>query len=324
MNLVTQKNIWTNKYFVALMAVIACILWGSAFPVLKITYAELQIATSDVSARMLIAGARFLLAGLMVFAVQRLFLGNPVKIQRKNLMPLLMLGLAQTGLQYYFFYNGVAAVSGIKSAILNSVGNFLVVILAHFIYTNDRLNFGKVLGLIAGLAGIVLVNWQPGTTIGWVFSLRGEGFLVLAGLTSAIGTFWAKSLSKTLSPVTVNAYQLTFGSLLLLVLGIPTLLAGRLTLTPLFWALFIYSAFLSAAAFSIWYTLLKYNKAGEVTIYRFVIPISGAILSAILLPDERLTISILAALILVAVGISAVNYWQQSDAEEDAQKHPIS
>ena len=324
MNLVTQKNIWTNKYFVALMAVIACILWGSAFPVLKITYAELQIATSDVSARMLIAGARFLLAGLMVFAVQRLFLGNPVKIQRKNLMPLLMLGLAQTGLQYYFFYNGVAAVSGIKSAILNSVGNFLVVILAHFIYTNDRLNFGKVLGLIAGLAGIVLVNWQPGTTIGWVFSLRGEGFLVLAGLTSAIGTFWAKSLSKTLSPVTVNAYQLTFGSLLLLVLGIPTLLAGRLTLTPLFWALFIYSAFLSAAAFSIWYTLLKYNKAGEVTIYRFVIPISGAILSAILLPDERLTISILAALILVAVGISAVNHWQRSDAEEDAQKHPIS
>lgn len=324
MNLVTQKNIWTNKYFVALMAVIACILWGSAFPVLKITYAELQIATSDVSARMLIAGARFLLAGLMVFAVQRLFLGNPVKIQRKNLMPLLMLGLAQTGLQYYFFYNGVAAVSGIKSAILNSVGNFLVVILAHFIYTNDRLNFGKVLGLIAGLAGIVLVNWQPGTTIGWVFSLRGEGFLVLAGLTSAIGTFWAKSLSKTLNPVTVNAYQLTFGSLLLLVLGIPTLLAGRLTLTPLFWALFIYSAFLSAAAFSIWYTLLKYNKAGEVTIYRFVIPISGAILSAILLPDERLTISILAALILVAVGISAVNHWQRSDAEEDAQKHPIS
>lgn len=324
MNLVTQKNIWTNKFFVALMAVIACILWGSAFPVLKITYAELQIATSDVSARMLIAGARFLLAGLMVFAVQRLFLGNPVKIQRKNLMPLLMLGLAQTGLQYYFFYNGVAAVSGIKSAILNSVGNFLVVILAHFIYTNDRLNFGKVLGLIAGLAGIVLVNWQPGTTIGWVFSLRGEGFLVLAGLTSAIGTFWAKSLSKTLSPVTVNAYQLTFGSLLLLVLGIPTLLAGRLTLTPLFWALFIYSAFLSAAAFSIWYTLLKYNKAGEVTIYRFVIPISGAILSAILLPDERLTISILAALILVAVGISAVNHWQRSDAEEDAQKHPIS
>lgn len=320
----TQNNIWTNKYFVALMAVIACILWGSAFPVLKITYAELQIATSDVSARMLIAGARFFLAGLMVFVVQRLLLGNPVKVQRTSLVPLLMLGLAQTGLQYYFFYNGVAAVSGIKSAILNSVGNFWVVILAHFIYTNDRLNLGKVLGLIAGFAGIVLVNWQPSTTIGWEFSLRGEGFLVLAGLTSAVGTFRAKSLSKTLNPVTINAYQLTFGSMLLLVLGIPTLVGGSLTFTPLFWALFVYSAFLSAAAFSIWYTLLKYNKAGEVTIYRFVIPISGAVLSAIFLPDEQLTISILAALMLVAVGISAVNHWQRSSDEVDKQRHPSS
>lgn len=305
------QNSWTNRYFVAVMAIIACILWGSAFPVLKLTYAELQIATSQVSARMLIAGARFLVAGLMVFAVQRIFLGERIQVERGHFMPLLMLGLAQTGLQYYFFYNGVATVSGVKSAILNSIGNFWVVIFAHFVYTDDRLNLGKVLGLIAGFAGIVLVNWQPNTTIGWVFTLRGEGFLVLAGLTSAIGTFGAKSLSKSLNPVTVNAYQLTIGSLLLLVLGIPALLEGGLTLTPLFWVLFVYSAFLSAAAFSIWYTLLKYNKAGEVTIYRFVIPISGAILSTLLLPDEKMTFSVFAALVLVAAGISAVNYWQR-------------
>lgn len=205
--------------------------------------------------------------------------------------------------------------SGIKSAILNSVGNFWVVIFAHFIYPDDRLNPGKVLGLIAGFAGIVLVNWQPNTTLGWIFSLRGEGFLVLAGLTSALGTFWAKSLSKTLNPVTINAYQLTLGSLLLVALGMPALVDGSLKLTPLFWALFVYSAFLSAAAFSIWYTLLKYNKAGEVTIYRFVIPISGAILSALLLPDEKLTFSILLALVLVAAGISAVNYWQRPSGQ---------
>lgn len=308
-----QDNIWTNKYFVALMAIIACILWGSAFPVLKITYAELQIGPSDISARMLIAGARFFLAGLMVFAVHKVMLRHPVKVARTNLLPLFLLGLAQTGLQYYFFYNGVAAVSGIKSAILNSVGNFFVVIFAHFIYTNDRLNVGKVLGLLAGFGGIILVNWQPNTSVGWEFSLRGEGFLMLAGVTTTIGTFWAKHLGKTLSPIVINAYQLTLGSLLLLVLGIPALRSGGLTPTPLFWVLLVYSAFLSAAAFSIWYILLKHNRAGEVTIYRFVIPISGAILSAILLPEERLTISIVAALILVVGGICAVNYWQQID-----------
>ncbi|HKM43778.1 MAG TPA: DMT family transporter [Limnochordia bacterium] len=311
-----QQTIWTKKYFIAFMAVIACILWGSAFPVLKITYSELQIAATDVSARMLLAGARFFLAGVMVFAVQKLILRQPLKVPRTSLVPLLVLGLVQTGLQYYFFYNGVAAVSGIKSAVLNSVGNFFVVIFAPFVYRDDRLNPGKVLGLLAGFAGIVLANWQPNTAIGWEFTLRGEGFLVLAGLTMSIATFGAKGLGQKLSPIIVNAYQLIFGSVLLLALGIPSLINGGLTPTPLFWLLFVYSAVLSAAAFSIWYTLLKHTKAGEVTIYRFVIPIAGAILSAVFLPDESLTLSILAALLLVAAGIGAVNYWQRMNGKK--------
>lgn len=318
--MVEQQTIWTNKYFVALMAVIACILWGSAFPVLKLTYAELQISPTDVSARMLLAGARFFFAGVMVFAVQKLILRKPLRIAPRRIVPLLVLGLVQTGLQYYFFYNGVAAVSGIKSAILNSAGNFFVVVFAPVIYSDDGLNWGKVLGLVAGFAGIILVNWQPNAAIGWEFTLRGEGFLVLAGLTMSIATFGAKGLGQTLSPILVNAYQLIFGSLLLLALGVPALINGGLTPTPLFWLLFVYSAVLSAAAFSIWYTLLKHNRAGEVTIYRFVIPIAGAILSAILLPDESLTLSIFGALLLVVAGISAVNYWQRTNDKEESKK----
>ena len=258
-----ESKLWTNKYFAALMAVLACILWGSAFPVLKVTYAELQIAPDDISARMLIAGARFLLAGLMVFAAQRFLIGEGVGVPRDRLPSLFLLGLAQTGLQYFFFYNGVAVVSGIKSAILNAVGNFFVVLLAHFIYTNDRLNWGKVVGLIAGFAGIATANWVPGTALTWDFRLRGEGFMVLAGLTSAFGTFYAKRLGRSLNPIAVNAYQLSLGSLLLLLLGGPALAEGTLRPSPLFWVLFIYSAFLSAAAFSIWYILLKHNKVGR-------------------------------------------------------------
>ncbi|MDI9458587.1 MAG: DMT family transporter [Bacillota bacterium] len=310
-----ESKLWTNKYFAALMAVLACILWGSAFPVLKVTYAELQIAPDDISARMLIAGARFLLAGLMVFAAQRFLMGEGVGVPRDRLPSLFLLGLAQTGLQYFFFYNGVAVVSGIKSAILNAVGNFFVVLLAHFIYTNDRLNWGKVVGLIAGFAGIATANWVPGTALTWDFRLRGEGFMVLAGLTSAFGTFYAKRLGRSLNPIAVNAYQLSLGSLLLLLLGGPALAEGTLRPSPLFWVLFIYSAFLSAAAFSIWYILLKHNKAGEITIYRFVIPISGAVLSVLVLPEEQFTSSILAALLLVTAGIIAVNYWQRSGSK---------
>lgn len=302
-----ENSIWSNKYFAAVMAVISCILWGSAFPVLKVTYAELGLAGNDIAARMLIAGGRFLLAGIMVFVVQKFLLRESIQVPKGQYLPLLVLGLAQTGLQYFFFYNGVALVSGVKSAILNAVGNFFVVICAHFIYTNDRLNSGKILGLIAGFAGIAVANWQPGSELSWSFNIRGEGFMIFAGLTSTFGTFWAKKVGRSVNPITSNAYQLTLGSLVLLALGMPALLNGGLKTTPLFWVLFLYSAFLSAAAFSIWYILLQHNKPGEITIYRFVIPISGSILSALVLPDETLTTSIMVAMGLVAAGIVAVN-----------------
>ena len=53
---------------------------------------------------------------------------------------------------------------------------------------------------------------------------------------------------------------------------------------------------------------MKYNKAGEISIYKFTTPVSGALLSAIFIPGERLNEYVIAALALVAVGIVAINY----------------
>ncbi|HOA91396.1 MAG: DMT family transporter [Bacillota bacterium] len=312
-------NIWTNKYTAAVLAIIACVLWGSAFPVLKATYAELNLRPDDVSGRLLLAGARFFLASVMTFIVVRFGMKSEMTISKKWVLPLIFLGIFQTGLQYFFFYSGIAHVSGVKSAILSSIGNFFVVIFAHFIYKNDKLTFAKAFGLLTGFLGIVIVNWTPEAAgMSWNFTLLGEGFMIMSGLTSTVATFGAKRLSGKLNPALINAYQLFFGSLLLIGAGLPGGIQPHITFTPKFWALLIYSAFLSSAAFSIWYNLLKYNKAGEITIYRFVIPISGSLLSALLVPGEKLTVGIVAALVLVALGIATVNYFAGSNNQERA------
>jgi len=89
-----------------------------------------------------------------------------------------------------------------------------------------------------------------------------------------------------------------------------------MTLTPKAWLLLFYAAFLSAAAFSMWYSVLKYNKAGEISVYRFMIPVSGAFLSALFIPGEKLSLFMLAALVLVAAGIVVVNYRKGVDKEQ--------
>lgn len=299
-----------NKYGAAATAVFCSILWGSAFPVLKITYEELMLSPGDYGARMVLAAIRFLLAGLLLLVMVRIGFRRTLKI-KKNFWPAIaVIGILQIFLQYFFFYNGLANTSGMKGAILQSSSIFFIVLLAHFYYKNDRLSWSKIFGLAAGFAGIVLINW--GESFSLEFSITGEGFLVMAGLTSAVAMIIAKELTQDIDAFVLTAWQMIIGAILLFITGY--LYQGTILLpfTYLVLGLLIYSAFLSAAAFSLWYAVLKYNKAGEIAVYRFAIPVSGAILSAGFIPGENLNILVIGALILVTAGIMTVNRSSES------------
>lgn len=301
-----MKSIFQNKWAVIGFAAICAFLWGSAFPVLKISNIELQIASDDPIAQIVFAGIRFLLAGLILLVF--LFFTNRkgLKVRRSHIFIVILFGFIQTALQYYFFYIGLSRVSGMQGAILSSSGTFLAVILAHFYYKNDHMNWKKSIGILAGFAGIIMANW--GQEFQFQFQFTGEGFMILAGLTSAVTTILAKELATDIHPVTLTGWQLTIGALLLLLIGVPQLNENAITFTPFGWGLLIYAAFLSSIAFALWTTILKYNKAGEVSIYNFLTPVFGAILSAILVPGEKMNLSILMAIALVAFGIIIMNY----------------
>ena len=131
--------------------------------------------------------------------------------------------------------------------------------------------------------------------------------MILSGIVSAWGTFIAKRLSKDIHPFLVTAWQMLLGATAMLLFGMNQSSINFMTFTPKAWILFLYSAFLSAVAFALWYALLKYNKAGEVTIYQFMIPVSGSLLSALFIPGEMLTIQLFLGLLMVTVGIIAIN-----------------
>jgi drug/metabolite transporter (DMT)-like permease len=301
------EKLLSGKLSSGVIATICALLWGSAFPTLKYAYIEFGIQSS-VSGRILLAAIRFFMAAVILFAFSR-FSDKAVEKKRmrfelKTVLNLIILGLFQTAFQYYFFYNGLANTTGIKASVLASSGTFFMVLVAHFVYKDDKMNRGKVIGLIAGFIGIVLVNW--GKDFSWDFALNGEGFLLFTGIVNAVGTVLAKKLSKQMDPFKISAWQMLFGSAMLL--GI-AFISGNPTLK---WNLFgtsllIYSAFISAAAFGLWYSLLKYHKAGEITIFKFIVPISGSAFSVLFIPSEHFSLAIIFALLLVSIGIFSVN-----------------
>lgn len=307
-----EKHILENKYIIFLIALFASVLWGSAFPTLKISYQELNLLSEDIWSKVLFAGFRFLGSSMILF-VFLFFKKEKIKLKFNPLYKLIILGLLQTTLQYFFFYNGLANTSGMKAAILQSSSTFFVVLLAHFIYKNDKINNRKIIGLITGFLGIILANWGSGFNLN--FSFEGEGFLLIAGLVASFGTILAKYLTINLNPFLITAIQMFFGSIILISIGSLKVGLFSLEFNTLSFILLLYSSFLSAVAFSLWYSLLKYNKAGEVTIYRFMIPVSGSILSSIFIPGEKLNIQILFALVMVAIGIISVNYKKKKKME---------
>ena len=303
----TQK-IFTGRWQVAVLAVSSCLLWGSAFPSLKISYAQIMPLNVNAYDRMIFASLRFFLASLMLFA---LVLLNGQRRElfkiKKYFLALLILGSMQTSLQYFFFYNGLANTTGVKSSIISTSGIFMTVIASHFVYKNDRLNFKKSLGIILGFLGVLVVNLNRGE-LNTAFLFTGEGFLIISAAISAAASFLAKKLTGNLNALIVTAWQMFMGSLILFFVSSTGSGFSRLSFSPFTLILLFYLAFISAAAFSLWYTLIKYNALGFVTIYKFMIPVSGVFLSSLLLPDESINLIIISAMLMVSLGIIIINY----------------
>ncbi|MDG2529372.1 DMT family transporter [Caulobacter endophyticus] len=282
------------------MAVLCCLLWGSAFPAVKAGYAMLHVAKTDTAAQMLFAGWRFLAAGAILLVLAGLT-GKSLVPPRDQAPKVVALGIVQTTVQYVFFYIGLAHATGVKSSIMNSTGAFFGVILAHFLYANDRLTRRKALGCLLGFLGVLAVN-LGGKGLDFEFSLLGEGFVVIAAFVLAAAGIWGKTISQKMDAMVMTGWQLAIGGGALLAIGFA--FGGRLEgfdIRSL--ALLAYMAGLSAAAFALWSLLLKHNPVGMLAVFNFLIPVFGVLLSALFLHEPVLAWKNAAALALVCAGI---------------------
>lgn len=294
-------------WVVALLAMVCCFLWGSAFPCVKIGYAMFGIASADTASQILFAGARFTLAGLLTIAIGSV-------LSRKMLFPkssswgmVLRLSMAQTVIQYLLFYVGLAHTSGVKASIIEASNVFLSILISALIFHYEKLGTGKILGCLLGFAGVVLINLN-GTGIDGSMTLLGEGSMFLSTLSYALSSVLIKKYGQKENPVTLSGYQFTLGGIIMALVGFG--MGGRLTgFTISSTLLLVYMALISAVAYSLWGILLKVNPVSKVAVYGFMNPVFGVILSAVLLKEQNqaFTIQGLISLVLVCIGIYVVN-----------------
>ena len=129
---------------------------------------------------------------------------------------------------------------------------------------------------------------------------------MLSTLSSALGALISRGVAQGQDPVVVTGYQLTGGGLILIFIGL--IGHGHFdSITAPGILLLLYMAFLSAAAFTVWTMLLKYNPASKIAVYNFLIPIFGTTFSVMFLNESIFNPRSLLALILACAGIYIVN-----------------
>lgn len=299
--MIDRHRLFTWPPAVFLWALVCALLWGSAFPMVKTGFVLLEIQHST-GGKLFFAAYRFFLAGLMIFA-GILIAGRPVTLShRRDYAAMVLTGLLQTTLQYTFFYIGLSNTTGVKAAIIIASGSFFLALFSHFWFKDDSLSFRKSAGLILGFAGILLVNLK-GSSLDFHLTLTGEGFILLTALSSTLALVIVKKTAVRVYPPLMSAYQLVTGAIALFGLALFFDPPSVLRFSGPSLALLVYLSFLSAAAFSLWYLLIQYNRLSSMAVYRFLIPICAALLSVALIEEERLHWTAVAALMLVCLGM---------------------
>jgi drug/metabolite transporter (DMT)-like permease len=270
------------------LAIIACLLWSTAYASIKI---GLQYDTP-----LHFAGVRFIISGLLVLP----FTEKPttyLSMIKKYWRVVAWVTLLQTLINYSLFYMGLDLVPGALGAVIVGSQPLVTAVVASIMHKEDKLTMKKIVTIVFGLSGVILISagrqvFRLGTTL----ELLGVVMLLAANISVATSNVIVSVRSKGINPLVLSSSSLFTGGVILYLVSIP--LEGRHPgpLPSEYWLILLWLSIMAAVAFSLWFLLLQRPgvKVSELNLWKFIIPVVGAILSWLLVPGEKpewLTIS---------------------------------
>ncbi len=293
-----MKNILKSTAF---LAILATWLWSTAFASVKIGL--------EYHSPFQFAGIRFIISGLLIFLIiirhKRYF--QEIKA---HLRLVLLVSLVQVFIQYALFYSGINLVPGALAAMLIGSSPFFIAIVAHFSFTNDKMTLLKTASILIGVAGIAIITiGRTKVEMRGEYELLGIGLLLFNNLIAGYANVLVSKSPGTISPLVLSSSSLLIGGLLLFLISIPVEGINFGPFPVVYYAALGWLSFLSAAAISIWFVLLRRPgiKVSVLNVWKFLIPVSGALLSWILLKNESPDLISIIGMVVIAISLLALN-----------------
>ena len=283
------------------LAILACWLWSTAFVGVKIGL--------EFQSPFQFAGIRFFISGILIF----FYFGKPREFFNQLFAHwkfILLLSLVQIFAQYALFYSGLDLVPSALAAMIVGSQPLFIAVVAHLLIHNDKMTLLKTGSILIGVAGIAIITLgRSQVKMKGDLEILGIGLLLINNVVSGYSNVLIAKKSTGISPVVLSSTSLIIGGLLLFLVSIPKEGVNFGPFPPTYYYALAWLSFLSAAAITIWYSLLKRPgvKVSILNVWKFLIPVSGAILSWIILDDENPdSISIL-GMFVIAISLISLN-----------------
>jgi drug/metabolite transporter (DMT)-like permease len=262
-------------------AIIACLLWSTAYATIKLGL--------QYDSPFHFAGVRFIISGLMILP----FTVKPVlyiRMIREHWKIVGWVSILQTVINYSLFYHGLALVPGALGAVIVGSQPLVTAVVASIMNDDDQLTRKKIITIIFGISGVIFISvGRQAFKISTAIELLGVLMLLIANIAVATSNVVVSLKSKGIKPFVLSSASLFIGGLILYLISIPVEGRPEGSFPVEYWLILLWLSFMAAVAFSIWFKLLQRPgvKVSELNLWKFLIPVVGAILSWLLVPGEK-------------------------------------
>ncbi|RMD89845.1 MAG: hypothetical protein D6813_10035 [Calditrichaeota bacterium] len=253
-----------RNYLPALVFISLCIIWGSTWIFIKL---GLQDAPPFLS-----AGMRFVVATLILFPLLK---WRDLKIPRewKVLSIMLYTGIFAISVSYGLVYWSEQFIPAGLTAVLFSTMPFFVIILSHFMLSDDPLTINKIAGSVLGFSGVIVI-FIDSLKIENPMAVWGTVGVVFASFCSAVSDVIIKKHSRSLHPIVLTTVQMFCGAVILFLLGVLFEDFQDFRITWRSVGSIVYLAVMGTSiAFIGFYWLIRQIRVSTASLLVFVIPI---------------------------------------------------
>ncbi len=294
------------------LAIIACLLWATPFTAIKI---GLRYSTP-----LQFAGLRFFLSGLIILPFIK-DLKYKVLESKKRWRFILWVALLQTTFLYGLFYTGISFLPGALGAMLIGSQPLFAAVMAHIMLKNDKMNWQKIMAILLGLTGVCIISLGRADFVLSTTIPLGVGILILNNIVGSTGNVIVSRDAKDMPPRVLASFSMIIGGAVLMLISIPIENPSWTTIHPNeYYISLAWLAMVSAFAITIWFGLLQRPgvKVSNLNTWKFIIPIFGAFLSWMILPNENPDMISILGMCVIAFSLLLVNFLNRRAASKKA------